>query len=111
MSGGDIVEDRPSVVLPIGWQFGSLWIFTARHFHGDFKAVGVDVVEVLHSTYEIIPIGAISDSIFESSTANVRLLHGGMPVSVVLGEGFEHIIIGRGAVNGKVLSAKQSAII
>ena len=65
MSGCDVIEKWFLIKFPFAREFGRLWVFAAGQLHGDFKAVGVDVVEVLHSAWNIIPFCTISYSIWK----------------------------------------------
>lgn len=58
-------QQRFFVVIPLTRQLTGRGIFATAEFEGDFEAVGVDVVEVLHAAADFVPKGAVRDAVGE----------------------------------------------
>lgn len=62
------------IVLPVFLQLVGRWIFTAGQLQRDLMATVPDVVKVLHSSGQRIPMSAVGDAIFESRGATFTRL-------------------------------------
>lgn len=94
MSRSDKVQDRFAIVFPFFGQIRSEGVLAARQFQRDFETVGVDVVEILHSTFQIVPVSAVGDAVLKDS-AFFLFLHCRIAIGVVQRQHAEDFIIRR----------------
>lgn len=93
MSRFHVLHHGLPVHLPLPGQGAGLGVLAATQFHGDFKAVGVDVVKVLHSTGNIVPSSSIGDALRKGVSTGLALGHHRMIASVEQCHMFEEVII------------------
>lgn len=92
-------EESRLIVSPFLSQLGTMGVLATRQLHRDLKAVAVQVVVVLHPSWDIIPVSSIGDSAWKViSSTNIAFMHCTMIVSVSVGQETENFIIWRWTV-------------
>ena len=90
-----IFDQRGFVIVPKERQLLLARIFTARQLQGNFKALGPDVVVILHSPLQWVPGVAVDNPVGEVPLVFtlISFCHVGIPGGVGVGQVLENVIV------------------
>jgi len=57
-----VLDERVLVVVPFGCESSLCWILDHAQLNGDLEAIRVEIVVILHSTIQNVPVCSIGDS-------------------------------------------------
>lgn len=92
----NVGDEAVDVVVPLDEEALSGWVLATGYLDGQLHGVGEVVVEVLHASPHLVPIGTVGDAVPEIAPELAlvgRVLHVGMVFGVGLGQVEELLVI------------------
>ena len=103
MDGLHVTQQTFLIPKPLLHQRRGWWVLATAQFKGDLEGVGMDIVEILHTPWDIVPVSSISDATGKIVAASSTSFHYRIIISINASDFLEKSVIGSSRVKSTAM--------